>query len=555
MARKSKASLRSQLEAAGNRTPFLFPMTVAIFASIAQSIVVKNYKTVDFVPASMACGLMALIIIIAFVVKRPSPRLRLLQYISVVLIAIISFGFLLPLPNPYMVLLPSIGVLFYTQYGMTVMTLAVVTMFTTVTIRFVQIYGVHDLNRLTDYLMIYAFSITMTYYLVIFLRINEKELEALEAASSKALADEQQVQSLINNITDGVIAVDQHDKIVIYNAAALDVLDLNTAVLGKKISSVFKPVNAENQPVDVKLLLRGIVTPTTNRDLRLQYSDGSIANIFLGIAPIYLGYGKSQNNGYTLIMRDITREKSLEEERDEFISVVSHELRTPIAITEGSISNAQFVAEKTGDMDVIRKTLKESHNQVIFLADMINDLSTLSRAERGKLEIEVADINIADLVAELAANYTPQAETKGLKIKTDVAKDVGTLQSSKLYVREILQNFITNAIKYTETGSVTIMAKHNDKGIDFAVIDTGIGISKSDQNKVFDKFFRSEDFRTRANNGTGLGLYVTMKLVRLIHADIDVKSELNKGSTFSIFIPNLSSGTSGASETDKTKAS
>lgn len=73
----------------------------------------------------------------------------------------------------------------------------------------------------------------------------------------------------------------------------------------------------------------------------------------------------------------------------------------------------------------------------------------------------------------------------------------------------------------------------------FTISDTGIGISKADQERVFDKFFRSEDFRTRATNGTGLGLYVTMKLARLIHADISLQSELNRGSTFSIFVPNV----------------
>jgi two-component system, OmpR family, phosphate regulon sensor histidine kinase PhoR len=75
--------------------------------------------------------------------------------------------------------------------------------------------------------------------------------------------------------------------------------------------------------------------------------------------------------------------------------------------------------------------------------------------------------------------------------------------------------------------------------VEFAVSDTGIGISKSDQERVFDKFFRSEDYRTRQSNGTGLGLYVTIKLARLIHAEISLDSELNKGSTFTIFIPNL----------------
>jgi two-component system phosphate regulon sensor histidine kinase PhoR len=106
-------------------------------------------------------------------------------------------------------------------------------------------------------------------------------------------------------------------------------------------------------------------------------------------------------------------------------------------------------------------------------------------------------------------------------------------------VREILQNFITNAIKYTAEGSVMIKAVSDPKGARFAISDTGIGISKADQEKVFDKFFRSEDYRTRQAKGTGLGLYVTVKLTRLIHAEIELTSELNKGSTFTVFVPNL----------------
>jgi signal transduction histidine kinase len=140
---------------------------------------------------------------------------------------------------------------------------------------------------------------------------------------------------------------------------------------------------------------------------------------------------------------------------------------------------------------------------------------------------------------ELKSNYMPGAATKGLELSVKVHKSVANLASSKLYVREILQNFITNAIKYTETGSVTIEAVAQSAGITFQIIDTGIGISKGDQERVFDKFFRSEDYRTRQSSGTGLGLYVTMKLTRLIHAEISLISELNKGSTFTIFIPDL----------------
>jgi signal transduction histidine kinase len=369
--------------------------------------------------------------------------------------------------------------------------------------------------------------------------LARQEIRSIESHSHKAMENDQQIQSLINNISDGVVAVDHNLRVIMYNAAALDVLDVNVNIRGKHIRKFLQPVNAESQPVSIDDLLHATTTQINNRDLSIEYTDGSRANLYLGIAPIYLGYGKSGNNGYTIVMRDITREKSLEEERDEFISVVSHELRTPIAITEGNISNAEFVAAKTKDISAIQGALKESHKQVLFLADMINDLSTLSRAERGVLEVDVETISIEDLATELSTSYTPQAEAKGLSFAVDIDPEATVLHSSRLYTKEILQNFITNAIKYTDEGTVTLHAYADPKGIRFAVQDTGIGISKGDQQKVFDKFFRSEDYRTRKANGTGLGLYVTMKLTRLIHAEIAVESELNKGSTFTILMPNL----------------
>jgi signal transduction histidine kinase len=535
-------SLKKQHRETGHRKSIVFPFTVILISALGQLLFTQYVRNL---PPLGQFGYIVCILIIVIVTAleifgtRLSKSVKLFEYILLHALAFLAFLYVLPIGSAYTLYVMLIGILVYFDYGYRAMFISIGGIIGSMLLRFLFTKGIHDVYALSEYLVLCTSVVVMTVYATLILRISAKEIKAIEKANDLVASNEQQIQSLINNITDGVLAVDQNNRIVIYNAAALDVLDVNTAITNQKISSILKPVDKESQPIDIDLLLSNVTTNTNNRDLRLIYSDGSIANIFLGIAPIYLGYGKAKNNGYTLIMRDITREKSLEEERDEFISVVSHELRTPIAITEGSISNAQFIADKTGDIETIRKTLKDSHNQVIFLADMINDLSTLSRAERGKLEIDLAIINVAELVRELADNYGPQAEAKGLVVTTDVADDVGELQSSKLYVREILQNFITNAVKYTESGSVTIRARSNPKGIDFAVIDTGIGISKSDQNKVFDKFFRSEDFRTRANNGTGLGLYVTMKLVRLIHADIDVSSELNKGSTFSIFIPNL----------------
>lgn len=355
-----------------------------------------------------------------------------------------------------------------------------------------------------------------------------------------AQIEHERLNSLINSMADAVIAVDESKKVVVYNAAALNVLDLNTIKPNTDVAKIIKPVTSDNHPVDIASLIETTTTPYTSRDLRLQYTDNSSISLYMSIAPVRLGYGTKGQGGHVLLLRDITREKSLEDERDEFISVISHELRTPIAIAEGNISNAQLIADRTEGIDpAIKQALGEAYNQVLFLAGMINDLSTLGRAEQGSLKLEIEAIDVKALVAELVSNYTPEAQKKGLEMKSEIIGEIGELHSSKLYVREVLQNFITNAIKYTSQGSVTLEASYSSQGIHFAVRDTGIGISKGDQDRVFDKFFRSEDYRTRQANGTGLGLYVTSKITRLLHAEITLESELNKGSTFSIFVPNL----------------
>lgn len=349
--------------------------------------------------------------------------------------------------------------------------------------------------------------------------------------------DHERLTSLIGSMADGVIAVDDSIRIVLYNGAVLNILDINTDMKGKKLHTQLKLYDPAGKAIDCNQLVLHTTTPTASRDYRLQYADGSHANVYLSIAPVRLGYGSQGERGHVLLLRDITHEKSLEEERDEFISVVSHELRTPIAIAEGHIGNAQFLIQKGSSPTDVANALRVAHEQVLFLAGMINDLSMLSRAERGTLTPEITPIDIHALVHDLNETYQPEASAKGLAFLTALDDPLPPLLSSQLYVKEVLQNFITNALKYTQQGSITLHVQARDTGIAFDVTDTGIGLSKSDQKRVFDKFFRSEDYRTRTTNGTGLGLYITQKLAKLLQATITVHSVLNKGSTFSVFVP------------------
>ena len=279
-------------------------------------------------------------------------------------------------------------------------------------------------------------------------------------------------------------------------------------------------------------------------DIRHTYADGEEIRLEMTYAPIKSAYSRHKKGqsqaGYVLIVRDVTKQKSLEEERDEFISVVSHELRTPITIVEGTLSNLQFMMGQPQQpkQDVVESSIGMAHDQVMYLAKMVNDLSTLSRAERGVAD-EGEDINVDELMHKMYKEYNKDATARKLKLDLDLGPKLGSVHASRLYLEELLQNFITNAIKYTNEGTITVCAKLKGGKILFSVKDSGIGISRSDQAKIFNKFYRSEDYRIRETNGTGLGLYVSTKLSHKLGTQINLTSRLNHGSTFSFELPQI----------------
>lgn len=346
----------------------------------------------------------------------------------------------------------------------------------------------------------------------------------------KNLREHQRLITLINNITDAILSTDEHGIINTYNSAALNLIDTNSGINGEHISQVLELKTVDKKPIDIFKELTKSSTIRQRDDIIMMIDDDDYVRLEVTLAPVQ-GGDKITPDGYVLILRDVTKTKSLEEERDEFISIVSHELRTPIAIAEGSLSNAKLLVERN-ITSKIPEAIDESHKQILFLARMVNDLSTLSRAERGIAD-ETEIIDVAELAAQINSEYSPQAAEKNLAFNLDIGGRLGSVQASRLYLEEILQNFITNAIRYTQEGSVTLSIKKNRSGeIIFKIIDTGIGISKADLNKIFDKFYRAEDYRTRETKGTGLGLYVSAKLAKKLGCKIEVESRLNHGSAF-----------------------
>jgi PAS domain S-box-containing protein len=474
--------------------------------------------------------------LLQFFWKSESHTKSLLLVLSYHALAVIAFLFVTGYDTPFIFVWLIILIIVDTDFGRKA-GLASRSFFFLTTVAWRLIDSAVPTDAYVEALLISAFICAGAFIISEIRLIAEERGTQLEIAREQEKIERERLLALINSMGDAVISTTEKGQVRIYNAAASALLDTNVDLIGKQITRVLKLRDKDKNPIKLLPLLQDLHGNIVRSDLRHEFSDGETISLYLNISPIHLGYQREGERGFIFLLRDITKEKSLEEERDEFISVVSHELRTPIAIAEGSLSNVILLQDRGADKSIITDSIKDAHEQILFLAKMTNDLSTLSRAERGvNLEIELVDIPA--LLEEARTDYEKQARERNLKLVIQTSGKFQPINTSKLYVQEILQNFVTNALKYTKTGSVTITAEMDRQHrLVLRIKDTGIGISKSDQKHLFEKFFRSEDYRTRESSGTGLGLYLVKKLAERLQAKITVESRLNHGSTFTILVP------------------
>jgi PAS domain S-box-containing protein len=228
-------------------------------------------------------------------------------------------------------------------------------------------------------------------------------------------------------------------------------------------------------------------------------------------------------------LQELDRLKSM------FIASTSHELRTPLNSIIGFSS--VLLEGWSGELNPEQK----EQLQIVFssgkhLLSLINDVIDISKIEAGKLEIYNEEFNLADIMDEASSLVKKDAEEKGLELKTEMP-DI-TLYSDRRRLLQCIINLLSNSVKYSEKGSVELKAKQNDGFVDISVSDTGIGIKEEDLQKLFKAFTRLESHLTESTSGTGLGLYLTDKLVReVLKGTLDVTSKYGEGSTFTLHIP------------------
>jgi PAS domain S-box-containing protein len=538
---RSPQELSSPIKSAVDRRAVVFSHLLLAFTVTLHTWLAPNVPSYQkFTALALGLGFVGLILFRFFDFARVNnrPRAYLIFYAVVILIGI---AFISDPATPYA--LGAFMMVFWMNlyYGSKGVGYAIGFFVVTSITKYVYLSGTIGLS--------YADKLNIIATLAVFIAISslfvniqkvfDWDRARLKETIRESAVEQKRLRALINNMTESVLVLDKEGIIRLYNAAALALFNTNNSLSDKPLDGFIKLEDEKGSIITTADLLPKSTRPIVRTDVVLRYSQDDTASLSIISTPIRSTFGQERDEeGYVITMRDITREKSLEEERDEFISVISHELRTPVTVAEAGVSNALLLARKLPDSEKLTKSLQTAHDQSVFLANMLNDLTTFARAEKGTLELNLETFDPREMLNQLRSDYVSAVQAKGMSIETFADPSTPLfMASNRLYIREILQNFLTNAIKYSDKGTITLSARAKDKGVLYSVIDQGIGISVSDQKKVFEKFFRTEDYRTRSTNGTGLGLYIVKKLAKILDASFEVQSEVGKGSAFSIYVP------------------
>lgn len=238
---------------------------------------------------------------------------------------------------------------------------------------------------------------------------------------------------------------------------------------------------------------------------------------------------------YALLYKKI---REVDQMKDEFISIASHELRTPVTSIKGYVSMMQEGTYGTISSK-IQDTLRIVRGSTERLGRLVEDLLNVSRIEQGRLKVETKSTDIATINKEIIIELTEQAKEKNLKLEYKPHTDkLPLINIDGERFKQVLINLIGNAIKYTEKGKVEVLTEiKNNKYLEIKIKDTGIGMSAKDRKRLFEKFYRVQNEKTKDVIGTGLGLWITKQIVELMHGNISIDSIENVGTQVSLQFP------------------
>lgn len=381
------------------------------------------------------------------------------------------------------------------------------------------------------------------------------ESEELATRSVKNLATQlsevaTKSEIVINAIGDGVIAIDGKGTIQLINPAAQEILGWGKQdALALSYKSILKLIDANGNDVtqDADPIQQVLNTTQQVRSTKLTAVTNSGKKI--GIALVATPIGDA-GAGAIAVFRDVTNERAEEREQAEFISTASHEMRTPVASIEGYLGLALNPQTATIDAKA-RDFILKAHEAAQHLGRLFQDLLDVSKSEDGRMTNTPRVIDLVPFTEEIIQGLTQKAAEKGLSLVFAPNEGNNTERGIKKmmpvyyinldidHVREVLDNLVENAIKYTPTGEVRVDISGEEDKVIVSIKDTGLGIPPEDISHLFQKFYRVNNMDRQSIGGTGLGLYLCRRLVEAMQGRLWVESTYGSGSTFFVELPRI----------------
>ena len=382
------------------------------------------------------------------------------------------------------------------------------------------------------------------------LELSSKELEEINATlrlevektlfQAQALRKEKaKIEATLASIGDGIVVTEKDGKVLIMNNQAEVMLGWTLSDVRGKMLVDLVPVEDKNGiPLErEKLPLQlAIVSGTKLTTSHYYYTrkDQTKFPVAITASPVILD---KEVVGGILVFRDITKETNIDRAKTEFVSLASHQLRTPLSTVKWYVE--MLLAGDAGEMNPEqRKYLDTVYAGNQRMVELVNALLNVSRIDLGTFGINPEPTDFVKIMNSVVGDLKPQINQRSLKIQKNYDTNLPSVNADPKLIEIVFQNLLTNAVKYTPPeGTISLGIIKQEDNILIKVSDTGYGIPKFQQSRLFSKLFRGDNIRAKEPEGTGLGLYITKAIVEQSGGKINFESEENKGTTFYVYIP------------------
>lgn len=363
-------------------------------------------------------------------------------------------------------------------------------------------------------------------------------LEDVEESKREIELDRRRESASFNALAEGVVATEKDGRIFLCNPTAARILGVDAKdVIGKGVERVIGLFQEDGNVLQTEAFetaFAGRPAPL-GQHLMLAREDGGRVPVSGTVAP-YFDEG-NKIAGVVVAFRDVTVEREIDRQKSDFISIASHQLRTPLSAMRWFLD--LLLAGDAGPLKPEqREYLTDMSTSVQRMVKLVGDLLSITRIESGRIKPNPERMDLPRFIDGLAKEFAPLVKEKGVTFTHRVDAAAGVLYADPSLIAQAVGNIISNAIKYTASGGrVSLSVRHEGDEAVFEVRDTGVGIPKNQQYRVFDKFFRAENVMAKETVGSGLGLYVTKMIVEMSGGRIWFESAEGKGTAFFVALP------------------